>query len=374
MSDDTRQALPDDGKGKNREVKEPVFLYCVGYDPGYPPGYRARGTIVFARWRDWLWQILVETNHSHKARTAHAKHNPPCAPGSMIVSKENPHTALLRQIINAEDAGNIAREKDLFAFVIHPAKKRNGCSINIIVDGEEISWADIERVVFGLVRFNGGDTAGLQCIWKYRDDEEAEARWKKERDEALRALRQPPPRMQEVASSEYIAQKAKTQGETPEQVREHLREAGFTEDENGTFVRPKPPFDEGERDTIALLLCAYAQRNAYTGPLYLSPHSWPELVFVMNGKRRTVRFPGERAWYGYLRDSRTIVCIPTESRHRKETYTVWTVAADPDFLEAMVMVSLDLIGPSDVVAEGLAALEQKEKEQHDKDTNGPMET
>lgn len=370
MSEDAR-TLPDDGKGK--KAKEPVFLYCTDYTPGYPSGYRARAIIVFARWRDWLWQIFIETIYAHKMRVAHAQHEPSCAPGSMIVSDENPHTALLKQIIYAQRAENVAREKELFAFVIHPAKTRNGCSINLITDGDELAWADIERIVFGLVRFNGGDTSALQCIWKDRDDTEIEERWKIEREAALRALLQPPPRMQDVVSAEYIARKAKKEGKTLEQIREHLRATGFVEDENGTFVRPKPPINEGERETIALLLCAYARRNAYSGPLYLSPHSWPELVFVVNGLRRTVYFPGERAWYGYLKDRREIVCIPTESRHRKETYTVWTVAADPDFLEAMVEVSTDLIGPSDVVNEGLTALEQKEKKRHNKDTNDKAE-
>lgn len=356
MDDDTR-SIPPSNEGGKKKPKEPLFLYCATHRPGFPSGHRASRELVFARWRNYLWQMLIETEENHANRSLHDRHLD-CAAGSMMVTGENPHTAILQQIIGAQREKNLAREQALFAFVIHPARERKGASVNVIIGGSEIDWRDIEDAALGLARFSGGDLSEVDCVWKDRDDTESRNRWKRAQAMYIAELRQEPAAETSTLSPGEIAQAARENGVTPEEAREHYRELGYDEDEQGNFVLVTPAPDEGDGETAGLLLRSYAKLSHYTGKLYISAHSWSKLVCVAGGRRWTVRFPGERAWYGYFPGMKMLICIPLESRFDPKSYPIFTIGGDPDFLEAMDEV---IVGPSDVVQEGLAALEEKEK-------------
>lgn len=337
---------PEDGEGN--ETKESLFLYCGTYGPEYPPGHRPGGVWFFARWRKFLWHVLLETVGRHAVQAKHDEH-PLCGAGSVMVLRDDPYITLFRSIIDFREKGDSAREKELIPFVVFPIEERKCGTLNVIVNGCEILWRDIERVALNLVRWNGGNPSRVRCIWKDRDDARGRRYWEYIHREHIKKLRCEPPRIIEGVLPENIARIAHARGVTSDEVRKSLIDDGFTEDEKGSFLRKKPALDEGDGETFALILLGYAKRMKYDGPLYLSAHSWEELLVVAEGQRFIAKFNGKRAWYGYLQGIKRLICIPVHNRFDATAYATHDLPGDPDFLEAMDDVRL---GSSDVVDGG----------------------
>ncbi|GEM_PF-5465632 len=361
MADEARQlSAPKDDGGNNKD--ELLFLCCGTFGPGFPPGHRWGYAWFFARWGKFLWRVMIETTARHAVEAKHENH-PQCIAGSMIVLEGDPYVELLRFAVNVRSGSDPDREQMLNPFFVFPINERKGEMLHVIVSGPEVTWGDIERTALGIVRLHGGDLSRVRCVWKDRDEMKEMLYWKEEvHRRHIEFLRREPAGEADIVSPTGVAHAAKRRGETPEAARKWLIDEGFAEDEHGNFVRRKPEFDEapGEGETFALILCRYAKRVGYTGPLYLSAHSWGELFFVAEGGQFVTRFKGKRAWYGYLKDEKRLVCIPVSNRFEVEGYIAYTIPGDPDFLEAMDEVT---IARSDEVDKANAALEEKQKKE-----------
>ncbi|MDO8584921.1 MAG: hypothetical protein Q7R85_02230 [bacterium] len=357
MADETRQ-LPATGNGGGNKEKELLFLCCTTLGAGFPAGHRPSTSSFFVCWRKFLWRVTIEAYARHVTREDHARH-PVCGAGSMIILEDDPYVALLREIVDARCGKDYDRERELMPFVVFPISERKGSTLHVIISGREVTREDIERVALSLVRWEGGDPLRVRCVWKGCDDAWERQYWEERvHSEEIKRLRRGPPLGASLVSPESIARIAKRQGTTSEAVRKQLSDDGFAEDEYGNFVRRNPEFDEGDGETFALILRGYAKHMNYAGPLYLSAHSWEQLLFVAEGQQFVTEFSGKRAWYGYLKDIKHLVCIPVANRFEVAGYTAYTVLGDPDFLPAMDEVS---IADSEQVKASLALLEEKEK-------------
>lgn len=335
MSETTRRALRDDGKGK--KSGEPLFLYCEEHGLGYPPGHRSGRMVFFARWKHCLWKVRLETVAMHAASVDRGTGHPACQHGSMIVLDENPHSALLRHVVRAQESGAHERERLLFPFVVAvaPLERRDGDTRIIVLDRVELTWEDVEAVALELVYLKRGNPSAVRCIWVDRDEEAELAAWQRNQSSYIHELRKPLRERAELVPPSGVERRAESWKMPLEEAREHLREQGYSEDKQGNFIRKYPAFDEGERDQFAHLLFSYAKKRSYKGTIYLSAHAWPELEFVADGKRFQAKFKGERAWYGYFREDKLVVCIPVANRFDMRAYDEHTVPGDPDFFEAM---------------------------------------
>lgn len=335
MSDDTRIALPDDGKGKSGKAKEPVFIIAKHFGLGFPPGYRSQEIDVFIRWRNVLWLVKAQTEQYHAFRGHHGHSDPyhgVCAAGSHIVLSNDcfEHYYGILEVARAQ--GSFGAECALMYFFLRAGSARIGKSICVVLGVSEITHGDIEKLACGLVRFECGNTVNLHFVWKDRDDAAELRVWGKGLADHLEMLRTGNfPLGCETVTPKEVVERAARERVTTEEIRRQLLADGFQENDDGDFVKDNPPIEEGNDESMYAVLARLAEEYHDAGPMYLSPHAWPSFYYVAGGQRFYLNLPGERAWIGYLREKKLIVAIPLNDRKP----IVESLPDAPDFLVAM---------------------------------------
>lgn len=309
-----------------------VFIYSLKNGLGCPPGYCLANAHFLARYKNRMWEIVLEFGGAHK-HLHHAEGGPDhavCGPGSIIFGESNPLVTLESLIESMRKDGSPLEQ---WLCKLRPTGRDIVAkSVNMVIGENDINWDVAEGAVEYLLAVFVGLPDRLNFVWIDRNQASEDAFHKERLEERLKLLRSGALSPTVRISPEEVAKVAEQNEVTIEEAKEHFAKKGFEEQEDGSLVRNPSRINHGLAEVFEARLTAVAKQLGYTGAMFLSPTSWPRVPFVAAGEFMSFGNNERRAWFGYLKQARMLVIMPLDQQVQTEMYEI---PGDPDFLPVM---------------------------------------